>query len=144
MCFCVYVRVTCSSGYVVVTRLLHRVVLTLINGGLVLQKSQTQVTTPASCEHDTRMFKQSFYRSLKDHLWSDDHCARLPSGGSDMGGLRQYMWYPRSQSSQNRSWSWKRGSEISQTNLARNLWININQHTAVTDKYRATLQWKSD
>lgn len=31
----------------------------------------------------------------------------LPSGGSDMGGLRQYMWYPRSQSSQNRSWSWK-------------------------------------
>lgn len=24
-----------------------------------------------------------------------------------MGGLRQYMWYPLSQSSQNRSWSWK-------------------------------------
>lgn len=26
-----------------------------------------------------------------------------PSGGSDMGGVRQYMWYPRSQSSQNSS-----------------------------------------
>lgn len=31
-----------------------------------------------------------------------------PSGGSDMGGLRQYMWYPLSQSSQNRSWSWRK------------------------------------
>lgn len=29
----------------------------------------------------------------------------LPSGGSDIGGERQYMWYPRSQSSQNNSWS---------------------------------------
>lgn len=41
-----------------------------------------------------------------------------PSGGSDMGGLRQYMWYPLSQSSQNRSWSWKphtRGGELCET-----------------------------
>ena len=28
-----------------------------------------------------------------------------PSGGSFKGGTRQYMWYPRSQSSQNSSWS---------------------------------------
>lgn len=31
----------------------------------------------------------------------------LPSGGCVMGGFWQYMWYPRSQSSQNRSWSYK-------------------------------------
>lgn len=41
----------------------------------------------------------SFKRSR--HRWQ----LQLPSGGSDMGGLRQYMWYPLSQSSQNRSWS---------------------------------------
>lgn len=35
-----------------------------------------------------------------------------PSGGSDMGGLRQYMWYPLSQSSQNSSWSWKKKTPI--------------------------------
>lgn len=29
-----------------------------------------------------------------------------PSGGLTNGGERQYMWYPRSQSSQNSSWSW--------------------------------------
>jgi len=31
--------------------------------------------------------------------------AQLPSGGDSSGGLRQYMWYPRSQSSQKSNWS---------------------------------------
>lgn len=30
---------------------------------------------------------------------------QLPSGGCSRAGSKQYMWYPRSQSSQNNSWS---------------------------------------
>lgn len=38
---------------------------------------------------------------MSTHIWQ----LQEPSGAIFIGGSRQYMWYPRSQSSQNSSWS---------------------------------------
>ena len=57
--------------------------------------------------------------------------AVIPSGGWFIGGFRQYMWYPLSQSSQNSSWSYT-GSTQSKT--INNIW---NVHRGQKDKYKS-------
>lgn len=47
-----------------------------------------------------------------------------PSGGAERGGDKQYMWYPRSQSSQNKSWSYKNENKLFRVifgNIRRNI-----------------------
>jgi len=47
-------------------------------------------------------------------LWNSTRQSRQlqePSGGEESGGERQYMWYPRSQSSQKSNWSCWNNSE---------------------------------
>lgn len=63
---------------------------------------------------------KSTYKRLYDAQTLTQSNKQLPSGGSVRGGLRQYMWYPRSQSSQNSSWSYntKENTELNQMNAS--------------------------
>jgi len=67
--------------------------------------TRVMIHKPWSTNHNsqiiihTNYFLGVWYSSM--HKWQ----LHDPSGGSDSGGFRQYMWYPRSQSSQNNNWS---------------------------------------
>lgn len=84
-------------------------------------------TTDLSRKKKKNLILDCLDEYICDGLRRVKKAANSPSGGSDMGGLRQYMWYPLSQSSQNRSWSWKKKNtheEVSSVKppLQRRLW----------------------
>ena len=63
----------------------------------------------AAATDDDELLLSWWYSTM--HRWHDHD----PSGGSDNGGFKQYMWYPRSQSSQNSSWSCQTNKHVTNT-----------------------------
>ena len=68
----------------------------------------SNVCNISSCTSWLILIKNKYWHKIFYFLWKRSMQSlqlQLPSGGSLMGGTKQYMWYPLSQSSQKRSWS---------------------------------------